>query len=113
LNDALDEVLAEVVREPVTEGELERAKARLELGTLQGLETAAGKAEQIGFFETVLGEPNALFTKLAQYRRCTRGDLLRVARRYLVVEARTVVEVAPDGSLGDEGDEGEEGEVES
>ncbi|HEY4118143.1 MAG TPA: pitrilysin family protein [Byssovorax sp.] len=109
LNEALDAVLDEVKREAVTEGELERAKARLELGTVQGLETAAGKAEQIGFYETVLGEPNALFSKLAQYRRVTRGDLLRVARRYLVVTARTVVEVAPDGSTDEDDDVTDDG----
>lgn len=109
---ALDEVLDGVRAAPVTEVELEKAKARLELSVLQGLETAAGKAEQIGFYETVLGDPAALFAKLAAYRRATLGDLLRVARKYLVPSARTVIEVHPDGSVAagtDEGDEGDEG----
>jgi zinc protease len=100
---ALDPLLAAVQKEPVTQAELDRAKARLELSTLQGLETASGKAEQIGFYETVLGDPAALFDKVAAYRRATVGDLLRVARRYLVTSARTVIEVVPDAS-----DEGEE-----
>jgi zinc protease len=104
---AFDRVIDAVRREPVSQGELDRAKARLELGALQGLETVSGKAEQIGFYETVLGDPNALFDKLAQYRRATVGDLLRVARRYLVESARTVIEVIPDGSAGEE-EEGEE-----
>lgn len=105
LLSALDAVFAEVRRESVSQGELDRAKARLELGTLQGLETVAGRAEQIGFFETVLGDPNALFDRLEAYRRVTVGDLLRVARRYLVDSARTVVEVFPDGSAGEEDEE--------
>ncbi|MFT3764469.1 MAG: pitrilysin family protein [Minicystis sp.] len=105
---ALDPILAEVRRDGVTAAELDRAKARLELGTLQGLETVSGKAEQIGFYETVLGDPAALFDKLAAYRRVTLADVLRVARRYLVESARTVIEVLPDGSeAGDEGDEEE------
>jgi zinc protease len=107
---ALDVVLAAALRDPVSQGELDRAKARLELGTLQGLETVAGKAEQIGFFETVLGDPAALFDKLDAYRRVSVGDLLRVARRYLVDTGRTIIEVFPDGTAGSEGDEGEEGE---
>ena len=108
LMSALDPIIAEVRRDGVTAAELERAKARLELGTLQGLETVAGKAEQIGFYETVLGDPAALFEKLGAYRRVTLGDVLRVARRYLVESARTVIEVLPDGSdAGDEGDEEE------
>jgi zinc protease len=108
---ALDPLLAAVRRDPVTPGELERAKARLELGSLQGLESASGKAEQLGFYETVLGDPAALFDKLGAYRRASAGDLLRVARRYLVDSARTIIEVHPDGSDDgeDDGDD-EEGE---
>lgn len=108
---SLEAIFAEVRRDGITAAELDRAKARLELGTLQGLETVSGKAEQIGFYETVLGDPAALFDKLAAFRRVTLGDVLRVARRYLVDTARTVIEVIPDGS--EEGDgAGEDGEEE-
>jgi zinc protease len=109
---ALDPIFAEVKRDGVTPAELDRAKARLELGTLQGLETVSGKAEQIGFYETVLGDPAVLFEKLSAYRRATLGDLLRVARRYLVDSARTVIEVLPDGTA-DDAEEGEEEEAEA
>ncbi len=110
LVSALDKIFEGVKNAPVTQGELDRAKAKLELGTLQGLETVAGKAEQIGFYEVVLGDPGELFHKLAAYRRVTLGDLLRVARRYLVTSARTIVEVMPDGTAGDAADDGEEEE---
>jgi zinc protease len=105
---ALDKIFEEIKTTPITQGELDRAKAKLELGTLQGLESVAGKAEQIGFYEVVLGDPGELFHKLAAYRRVTLGDLLRVARRYLVTSARTIVEVIPDGSGGDDGEGDEE-----
>jgi zinc protease len=110
---ALDAVLDEARREPVSAAELGRAKARLELATLQGLETVGGKAEQIGFYETVLGDPAALFDKLALFQRATVGDLLRVARRYLVPSARTVIEVFPDGTSGDDDEDGGEQEEEA
>jgi zinc protease len=92
----IDEALARVRAEAVSEEELARAKARLELGSLQQLETVSGKAEQIGFFETVLGEPSHTFRRVEAYRRVTAGDLRRVARRYLVDSARTVLRVAPE-----------------
>jgi zinc protease len=115
LNDALDVLLDEVCNEAIPVEELDKAKARVELAVLQGLETVSGKAEPIGLYETVLGDPAALFERLAAYRRVTVGDLLRVARRYLVRSARTVIEVAPDGSMteddDDEDDEGDEGEA--
>ncbi len=112
LLNALDALLDIIVAEPVTEAELDKAKGRVEFAMLQGLETASGKAEQIGFYQTVLGDPGALFERIAVYRRCTVSDLLRVARRYLVRSARTVIEVAPDGTAGEmeddvEGDEDE------
>jgi zinc protease len=95
----LDEETARVRRDLVSEAELQRAKARLELSLLQSLETMAGKAEHIGFYETVLGDPEAGFRRLDAYRRVTAGEARRVARRYLVDHARTIVRVVPDGSV--------------
>jgi zinc protease len=92
----LDEAFARVRSEVVGEEEVARAKARLELGSLQQLETVGGKAEQIGFFEMVLGEPAHAFRRVEAYRRVTPSDLRRVARRYLVDSARTVLRVAPE-----------------
>jgi zinc protease len=80
----------------VSDEELARAKARLELGSLQQLETVSGKAEQIGFFETVLGDPAHAFRRVEAYRRVTASDLRRVARRYLLDGARTIVQVKPE-----------------
>ena len=67
----LDEAFARIRAEVVGDEELARAKARLELGSLQQLETVGGKAEQIGFFETVLGEPAHAFRRVEAYRRVT------------------------------------------
>jgi zinc protease len=93
---ALEAELEIVKREPVSEAELSRAKARLELSALQGMDTTSGKAEQIGFYATVLGDPNASFRRLEAYRRVTTGDLRRVARAYLVPRARTRIVVKPE-----------------
>lgn len=103
---AFDAEIERLQTEAPSDAELERAKARLELATLQSLESVGGRAETIGFYETVLGEPGALFGKLAQYRRVTRSDLLRVARKYLVPSGRTLVFVRPSGE--DESGEGDE-----
>ena len=98
LHAALDELLAEVRQQPVSESELQRAQARVELSSLQGLETVSGRATQIGFCETVLGDPAALFDKVEEVQRVRRADVLRVARQYLRDEARTVLEVHREDS---------------
>jgi zinc protease len=107
---ALDHELERARREVVSDDELARAKARLELGTLQSLESTSGKAEQIGFYDLVLGDPSAVFRRLDAYRSITADDVQRVAGRYLTQGARTIVRVVPEDDDGDEGeaDGGEE-----
>ena len=99
------EELERAKRDLVTTDELERAKARLELGLLQTLDTANGRAEQIGFYETVLGDPAAPFRRLTAYRRTMPGELRASARRYLLPEACSIVHVIPpdDTDATDEG----------
>jgi len=98
----LDRELAKVKDEVVTADELVRAQARLELSLLQSLETTSGKAEQIGFYATVLGDPGGAFRRLEDYRRVTAEDLRRAARRTLDDRARTEIRVFPDESMTDE-----------
>jgi zinc protease len=92
---ALDGELDRASESVVTEAELARAKARLELGLVGGLDTVDGKASTIGFFDTVLGRPAAAFERLETTLALTASDLLRVARRYLRRESRNIVLVHP------------------
>jgi zinc protease len=93
---ALEAELALLRSDLVTEEELERAVARMELGVAQSLETANGKAELIGFHETVLADPDAPFRRLRQWQRTSAGDLRRVARRFLRPEGKSVVVLLPE-----------------
>jgi len=99
-NDAVlarvDESLRNVKEELIADDELVRAKARLELGLVQSLETMSGKAEQIGFYDTVLGDPAAAFRRLEAYRRVTAGEIRTAARRYLTLDARTMIRIVPE-----------------
>jgi zinc protease len=99
---ALDVELARVRDDVVSDDDLARAKARLELGALQALESTSGKAEQIGFYETVLGDPAGAIRRLEAYRRVTVNDLRKVARRYLVLGARTIVRILPESETASE-----------
>jgi zinc protease len=98
-DDVMKVVAVELERarvEVLAEAEITRAKARLELGLVQSLETTSGKAEQIGFYDTVLGDPAAAFRRLEAYRRVTAGEIRTAARRYLVDGARTIIRVVPE-----------------
>jgi len=91
LLEALDQELDRVCEERVGEDEIERARARMELSVIAGLETADGKASTIGFYDTVLGRPAAAFERLDDLRRVGPSDLRRVARRYLRRTKRSVI----------------------
>jgi len=107
--DAFDAEIERVCAELVSPEELERAKARLELGMLQGMDSAAGKAEQIGFYETLFGEPTWVERRLERYRNVGAGEIRTAARRCLRKEARTIVRVLvadePDEPQGEDATE--------
>jgi zinc protease len=97
--EVIDAELARVVAEGVSEEELDRAKARIELGLLQGLATAEGKASTVGFYEVVLGDPAAAFKRVAELEKVTLKELHAVARRYLDTSRRTVVLARPQQGM--------------
>ncbi|HVR21479.1 MAG TPA: pitrilysin family protein [Polyangiaceae bacterium] len=88
---AIDGELARARNEAVSNEEIERARARTELGLLASLETVDGKATTLGFYETVLGRPAAAFERLDALRRMGPSDLLRAARRFFDERARSIV----------------------
>ncbi len=93
---AIDREIDALASDPLSEDERERAIARLELGFLQGLESVGGRAEQIGFYETVLGDPAGSLTRLDALRRVTRESLISATERFLSRESRTIVLVDPE-----------------
>jgi len=99
---AIDEELSRVKEEPVGQAEIERARARLELGLLASLDTADGKASNLGFFHAVLGRPAAAFERLATMARADANDLRRAARRYFVPSQRNVIMVRADAQSASE-----------
>lgn len=93
----LEREFKKIIANGVTDDELNKAKNRLELGFLQGMETASGKAEQIGFYEIVVSDPGQVFRRLDEYRRVTSEDIKRVAKNVFQAKQRTTIFVLPSG----------------
>ena len=104
LQSAVDVEIDRVLAEPISPDELERAKARIELGLLQGLQTNEGKASTIGFYEVVLGNPAAGFERLQALSEIRPQQLRDLAVRYLGRNSRTVIRVEPQPGLAAAGD---------
>jgi zinc protease len=91
----IERELARIVRDRPGEAELEKAKNRLELSFLHGMETVSGKADQIGFHAVVTGDVGGVFLQLEDWRSVTVQDVQAAARRYLDRQHRTTISVLP------------------
>ncbi len=95
LEKRIDAVVADLAAKPVPDAELAKAKTQLESESLRAMKTVSGKANQLGFFETVLGDYRKLFGLEDEWNAVTAADVQRVAATYLVPAKRTVVVLEP------------------
>lgn len=86
-----------VRREGVGEDELAKSRHQLELAAIGAMETAGGKAEQIGFDDTVVGDPVASFARLERYRTITEDEVRAAADAILQKKRSTTVLVRRGG----------------
>jgi zinc protease len=105
----VSEELEKLRREPISAEELEKGVNRYESAFWHELETADGKAEALGHYETVLGDFRALTAAAERVPKVTAEDVRRAAARWLDDQQRVTVVAEPSGE--DEGDD-EEGAAE-
>jgi zinc protease len=95
LEQRIDGALAALAQKPVPDAELAKAKRQLQAENVRAMKTVSGKANQLGFFETVLGDYRKLFTLDAEWEAVTAADVQRVAAEYFQPAHRTVVVLEP------------------
>lgn len=104
-------LLAEADRmkaEPPSQGELGRAKKQIQASFTYSRDSVRSLAQQLGYYETV-GSYRYLDTYLDLIAKVSPEDIQRVARGYLVEDARTVGLYDPLPSLDAAGPAGEYG----
>lgn len=92
------QLLAELARlrdEPITPGELAKAKRQIEVDLVGASDTAHALASRIGRDWVSFERIRSLEERLAAFRAVTAADVQRVARTYLRDENRNVVYVVP------------------
>jgi zinc protease len=95
LERRVDAVLARLARDPVPDDELRKAKNILRADFVKGLKTVSGKANQLGYFQTVFGDYHALFGLESSWERVSADDVRRVASAVFRPEHRTVAVLEP------------------
>jgi zinc protease len=93
---ALFEELERLRSEPVSAGELRKAKNQLLADHYRQLKTIAGRANMLGIYEVYYGDYQKLFSVEATIEAVAGADIQRVARQYLGEKNRTVATLIPE-----------------
>ena len=98
VQEILDTELASVVRDGVSEPELQRAKSLVASGLWKKLATIDGKAQLLGEYEVFHGDWLKMFDAPARFEKVTREQVQAAAHDILDRRKRTVGVLLPDSS---------------
>jgi zinc protease len=97
--DALDDAVSAQVAAlaDVSEEDVERALAILEVRHLEDLQTVDERADRLSMHATLFGDPGRINTELARIRAVTAEEVRAFARSYMQPENRGVLTYVPKG----------------
>lgn len=90
LEQAILQEIARLIKDGVTEEELQKVKNQKVLNLYRGFETINGTAQNLGNFEVFFGDYKKLFDAPQQYRNLKPADIVQVAAKYLKKSQRTI-----------------------
>ena len=79
----------------MSDEELEKAKNILLAGFYRQMKTISGKANALGTYEVYFGDHGKLFGAAEEYRKVTKDDVQRVAKKYFGESSRTIATLVP------------------
>jgi zinc protease len=92
---AIEEEIDRLRAEPVTAGELEKARNQIVARLVFQRERAEAKADAIGRASVILGDAERVNHDLDRFEKVTAADVQRVARKYFTRANRTTVFMLP------------------
>jgi zinc protease len=95
VRDALLDEIEGIARDGVPAPELDKAKNRVRARFTFGLQSCLQRALRLAEFAMYFGDPALLRGEIRRYQAVTAEDVRRVARRYLVADNRTILEIVP------------------
>ena len=94
--EALGDEISMVLREGVTQPELEKAKNRFLTGQLLQRETNNGKASELGEAAVIYGDASRVNTDLAKLQAVTATEVQEALNRYISGKKKVVIEYLPE-----------------
>ena len=103
------EELERLTREPVTDDELQRAKALIESDELGALQRTDERADRLSMYATLFDDPDLVNRMLGRYLSITAGQIRAVAAEVLRADNRVVLTYLPKGPVPADAEAGAEG----
>ena len=80
-------------KEEVTPYELNKIKNRLEAGFIRALNSNAGLASRLSYYQTIAGDWRYIEDHLKVIEKVTSEDIMEVAKKYFIKKNRTVAQI--------------------
>jgi zinc protease len=93
---SLSNEIEQVLKNGVTQAELDKAKSRFLTGKLEERETVNGRASALGQAAVVYGDATRVNTDLAKLQAVTTAEIKEVMNRYITGKKKVVVEYLPE-----------------
>lgn len=94
--NSLNKEMDDVLKNGVTEPELQKAKNRFLTGKLEERETVNGKASALGQAAVMYGDASRVNTDLGKLQAVTTAQIKEVLNRYITGKKKVVVEYLPE-----------------
>ena len=91
----VDAMIEQTKNELVPEREFQKVKNQLENSFVSGYGSVQSIAESLANYHVYFGNANLINTEIDRYKKVTREDLQRVAKKYFVPENKVVVTFRP------------------
>lgn len=97
LEKAMDEQVAKIQQELIPMTEFQKVQNQVENDFVTANNTVAGIAESLANYEMYFGDANLINTELERFRKVTREDIQRVAKKYFSKNGRVIIYWLPKG----------------
>jgi len=84
------QIIERLKTDKVTDETLNRIKTKVRAALIRRLDSNSGMAEALTFYYVNYGDWHKLFTSIDDINKVTADDVLRVAKKYLIADTRTV-----------------------
>lgn len=95
LEEAMDAEIEKVKNELISEKEFQKIQNQMENNFISSNSTVTGIAESLANYHVYYGDANLINTEIERYKKVTREDIQRVAKKYLAKENRVVLHYLP------------------